>query len=69
MDDFRVGSVSPYDPIERRHPDDSAGRRRRKLPEQPAEEEQDVVALSEPAEESPAQDEPGAGYGPRREQS
>jgi hypothetical protein len=65
MDDFRVGSISPYDPIERHHADDTTGNRKRKHPYHPDEPE-DIVELSEQAaEEEP---ESGTGYGPHREQ-
>lgn len=63
MDDFRVGSIPAYDPIGRQRTDDSAGRKKRK-PHDPESAEEDVVSLSE---ETPAEEESGAGYGPRRE--
>ena len=64
MDDFRVGSVPPYDPIDRHHADDASGRRKRKQAEPAAETEEDIVELSEHAA---AEDEPETGYGPGRE--
>jgi hypothetical protein len=63
MDDFRVGSIPPYDPIGRQHPDDSAGRKKKKHPD-PQSAEEDIVSLSENA---PEDEEGGIGYAPRRE--
>jgi hypothetical protein len=63
MDDFRVGSIPPSDPITRHPADDAAGRRRKKHSGPPPAEE-DVVSLSE---HEPEDEEPGIGYGPRRE--
>ncbi len=65
MDDFRVGSIPPYDPIERHHTGDESGGRKRKHPEPPAEPQEDIVEISEHAEEEDS----GTGYGPRREES
>jgi hypothetical protein len=62
MDDFRVGSIPSYDPLDRQHPDDSSGRRKRKHPD-PQGAEEDVVTLNEPA---PEDEEAGTGYGPHR---
>ena len=62
MDDFRVGSIPSYDPLERQHADDSSGRRKRKH-SNPQSAEEDVVTLSEQA---PEEEDSGSGYAPRR---
>ena len=64
MDDFRVGSIPPYDPIHREHSGDSGGRKKKKQPD-PQGAEEDVVSLSEHA---PEDGETSTGYGPRREE-
>jgi hypothetical protein len=61
MDDFRVGSISPYDP-DRRQEDSGPGKRKREKPAQNQEPEaaEDIVTASEPsaadAAEEPVQD-------------
>ncbi len=62
MDDFRVGSIPSYDPLERQHADDSSGRKKRKHSE-PQSAEEDVVTLSEQA---PEEEDSGSGYAPHR---
>jgi hypothetical protein len=65
MDDFRVGSVPPYDPVTgHQRVDDSAGRKKKKPHDQTGTEE-DTVTLSE---HEAGEEESGAGYGPRREE-
>ncbi|HUA59163.1 MAG TPA: hypothetical protein VML19_10440 [Verrucomicrobiae bacterium] len=62
MDDFRVGSISPYDSIHRQHADDASGRKKRKPQDHSAEPEEDIVEISEQA----AEEDSGTGYGPGR---
>ena len=63
MDDFRVGSIPSYEPLERQHADDSGGRKKRKHSDaQDAEE--DVVTLSKQA---PEDEDSGTGYAPHHE--
>ena len=62
MDDFRVGSIPSYDPLDRQHPDDPSGRRKRKH-QDPQGDQEDVLTLSEQAPEDEAA---GTGYAPHR---
>ena len=62
MDDFRVGSIPSYDPLDRQHADDPSGRRKKKHPN-PQGAEEDGVTLSERA---PEEEDGGTGYAPRR---
>jgi hypothetical protein len=64
MDDFRVGSIPPYDQISRHQTDDRAGRKKRKHPGPQAAEE-DVVSLSD---HTPEDKEDDTGYAPHREE-
>jgi hypothetical protein len=63
MDDFRVGSIPSYDPLDRQRPDDASGRRKKK-PANPQGAEEDVVTLSEQA---PEDEDSGTGYAPHRD--
>ncbi len=63
MDEFRVGSIPSYDPVNRQHADDPSGRRKKKHPD-PQGAEEDVVTLSEHA---PEDEEGGTGYAPHRD--
>lgn len=63
MDDFRVGSIPSYDPLDRQHADDRSGHRKKKQPDPQAAEE-DVVDLTERA---PEDEEGGTGYAPHRD--
>jgi hypothetical protein len=65
MDDFRVGSVPPYDPIDHQRTDDSARRKKRKHSDESGAPEEDVFTLSEHTGDD---EEPAVGYAPRREQ-
>lgn len=61
MDELRIGSASPYDPVSHQSNEDSRNRRRKKPPETPAAE--DVVSLSGQSADA---EEPGTGYAPNR---
>jgi len=63
MDEFRVGSIPSYEPLERQHADDPGGHRKRKHPNQ-QDAEEDVVTLSEQA---PEDEEGAAGYAPHHQ--
>lgn len=63
MDDFRVGSLSPYDPMPSRQRDDLGKRKRKRHPDQDPSEIEDVVSFSEPE----AEEESAAGYAPQPE--
>ena len=60
MDDFRVGSISPYDPDRRHEPSAAVKRRRERRAADQELEPDDIVALSEASEaeagEEPVQD-------------
>ena len=58
MDDFRVGSISPYDPDRRPDPSGAVKRRREKRAEDQEMEADEFVAASETPEagEEPARD-------------
>ena len=61
MDDFRVGSISPYDPIRRQPGEGSENRKRRKHSDLEIGETEDVVSLSENGSED---EESPEGYAP-----
>ena len=63
MDDFRVGSVSPYDPIRHEPGEDSGKRKRKKQPEHEQTEIEDIVSVS--GEDAEA--EPNTAYSPQSE--
>jgi hypothetical protein len=61
MDDFRVGSISPYDPDRRPDPSGAVKRRREKRAEDQEMEADEFVAASE-ASEAEAGEEPAGDY-------
>ena len=63
MDDFRVGSIPSYEPLERQHADDPGGHRKRKHPN-PDGAGEDVVTLSDQA---PEDEDAGTGYAPHHQ--
>lgn len=65
MDDLRIGSVTPYDPIHEQSNEDARNRRRRKQPGGEEPETEDVVSLSGQSADA---EERAAGYGPNREE-
>ncbi len=60
MDDFRVGSLSPYDPMPAGQRDEPGNRKRKRHAEEEPSEVEDVVSFSGQAGE----EEPAAGYAP-----
>ncbi len=70
MDDFRVGSISPYDPDRRPEPSAAMKRRREKRAEDQELEAEDIITASE-SSEAEAGEEPVEDYyepsGPAKE--
>ncbi len=64
MDDFRVGSLSAYDPMPSRQRDEPGNRKKKSHPDQDPSEIADVVSFSGPE----AEEEPAAGYAPLPEE-
>jgi hypothetical protein len=49
MDDFRVGSISPYDPYGDQGPSDSMDRKKKKRPQDQSSEQDEIVDVIERA--------------------